>query len=343
MASPMVEELLTLKKVDLMQVAIHYKVAEVKSTWRKSEMLKAIIQWLVEEDDVLPLDALRSMPGVSQENQDPAEKLRLKELELEIAKVELEKEQVLLRRGRESAEKREEIRQGQSGFDVAKHARLVPVFEEDDVEKYFLYFEKVAVSFDWPKEKWSHLLQSQLKGKARDAYSALSVEEAGKYDTVKAAILRSYELVPEAYRQQFRRLKVAESQTHLEFARQKEQLFERWSVSMNVKSLKDLREIILLEEFKRSVHVDVRTHLEEREVRTLSEAARIADDFVLTHKSTSKVLGKMKKGGKWHKNKSESNDKSEVKTQSKEKQKRLASENALHVTRQDISRPVVLC
>ena len=196
---------------------------------------------------------------------------------------------MLLRRGRESAEEREEIRQVQSNFDAAKHVRLVPVFEEENVEKYFLYFEKVAVSFDWPKEKWSHLLQSQLKGKARDAYSALSVEEAGKYDTVKAAILRSYELVPEAYRQQFRRLKVAESQTHLEFARQKERLFERWSVSMNVKSLKDLREIILLEEFKRSVHVDVRTHLEEREIRTLSEAARIADDFVLTHKSTSKV------------------------------------------------------
>ena len=74
MESPTVEELLTLKKVDLMQVAIHYKVAEVKSNWRKSEMLKAIIQWLMEDDDVLPLDALRSMPGVSQENQDPAEK-----------------------------------------------------------------------------------------------------------------------------------------------------------------------------------------------------------------------------------------------------------------------------
>ena len=131
----------------------------------------------------------------------------MKELELEIAKIELEKEQVLLKRERESAEKREEIRQVQSGFDVAKHAKLVPVFEEDDVEKHFLYFEKLAVSFDWPKEKWSHLLQSQLKGKARDAYSALSVEEAGNYDTLKAAILRSYELVPEAYRQQFRRLK----------------------------------------------------------------------------------------------------------------------------------------
>ncbi len=45
------------------------------------------------------------------------------------------------------------------------------------------------------------LLQCVLVGKAQEAYFSLSVEESLDYEQVKAAILRIYELVPEAYRQ----------------------------------------------------------------------------------------------------------------------------------------------
>ncbi len=41
-------------------------------------------------------------------------------------------------------------------------------------------------------------------GKALEVFSALSVEDSLNYDTVKLAILRACELVPEAYRQKFR-------------------------------------------------------------------------------------------------------------------------------------------
>ena len=64
--------------------------------------MKAIIQWLVEEEDVLPLDALNSMPGASQGKENAEEKLRLKELELEIAKVELERERASSSKERKS-------------------------------------------------------------------------------------------------------------------------------------------------------------------------------------------------------------------------------------------------
>ncbi|KAI2665316.1 Transposon Ty3-I Gag-Pol polyprotein [Labeo rohita] len=43
----------------------------------------------------------------------------------------------------------------------------------------------------------------KLVGKALEVYSTLSLEESLKYDSVKSAILRAYELVPEAYRQKF--------------------------------------------------------------------------------------------------------------------------------------------
>ena len=45
-----------------------------------------------------------------------------------------------------------------------------------------------------------------------------------------------------------------------------------------------LRELILLEEFKRCVNDDVKTHLDDHKIHTLSEAAIVADDYSLTHK-----------------------------------------------------------
>ena len=36
-------------------------------------------------------------------------------------------------------------------FDVTKHIRLVPPFQEKEVDKYFLHFEKVAENLNWQK------------------------------------------------------------------------------------------------------------------------------------------------------------------------------------------------
>ena len=43
-------------------------------------------------------------------------------------------------------------------FDITKHIRLVPPFQEKEVDKYFLHFEKVAENLKWPKELWTLLL-----------------------------------------------------------------------------------------------------------------------------------------------------------------------------------------
>ena len=90
-----------------------------------------------------------------------------------------------------------------SAFDPARNIRLVPPFQEK-VDKYFAHFEKVADSLNWPKESWVLLLQSVLVGKAQEIYGSLSVEQSSNYEHVKEAILKAYELVPEAYRQKFR-------------------------------------------------------------------------------------------------------------------------------------------
>ena len=121
-----------------------------------------------------------------------------------------------------------------SAFDTARNIRLVPPFQEKEVDKYFAHFEKVADSLNWPKESWVLLLQSVLVGKAQEIYGSLSVEQSSNYEHVKEAILKAYELVPEAYRQKFRNYLKYDSKTHVEFAREKENLFNRWCHSKKI-------------------------------------------------------------------------------------------------------------
>ena len=187
-------------------------------------------------------------------------------------------------------------------FDATKNIRLVPKFQETEVDKYFLHFEKIAESLKWPKESWTLLLQSVFIGKAREIYSSLSIEQCHSYDVVKKAVLKAYELVPEAYRQRFRSAKKETNQTHVEFARVQEQMLDRWLSSKNVNNeFKQLRELVLIEQFKGCIHADIKTHLDERDINNLEDAATTADDFALTHKLSTNNTGGPNKFNQHHK------------------------------------------
>ena len=73
----------------------------------------------------------------------------------------------------------------------------------------------------------------------------------------------------------------------MDFARTKEQLFDRWCSSKKVGSdHANLRQPFLVEEFKRCINSDVTAFLDEKEVETLDLAARLADDYSLTYKAS---------------------------------------------------------
>ncbi|KAL5008571.1 hypothetical protein ScPMuIL_014152, partial [Solemya velum] len=79
--------------------------------------------------------------------------------------------------------------------------------------------------------------------------------EISNYQVVKKAILKAYELVPGAYRQKFRNSRKRDEQTHVEFAREKEQLFNRWCDSKEIdEDFGKLRQLLLIEEFKRFMY-----------------------------------------------------------------------------------------
>ena len=170
-------------------------------------------------------------------------------------------------------------------FDASKYVKFVPPFIEKDVDKYFLLFEKVAKDLNWPLDKYTILLQSALKGKASETFTALSPEQTSDYQFVKESILKAYQLIPEAYRQKFRNYKKEGDKTHVEFGREKERLLDRWCASEEIrKDYERLRQMILLEEFKNCVHPAIKNYIAEQKASTLSKAAEMADEYFLSHK-----------------------------------------------------------
>ncbi|KAK7166228.1 hypothetical protein R3I93_006107 [Phoxinus phoxinus] len=170
-------------------------------------------------------------------------------------------------------------------FDVAKNISIVPPFREKEVEAYFQAFERVAVALRWPNEVWALMLQCKLSGKAQEVCASLSLEESVQYDAVKTAILRAYELVPEHYRQRFRSTKKGTSQTYVEFVREKGILFDRWIKACKVTDYNSLRELLLIEEFKNCVPERTALYLNEQKVSTVQQAAVLADEYALMHKT----------------------------------------------------------
>lgn len=176
--------------------------------------------------------------------------------------------------------------QSAANFDVVGNLRLLPKFSEREPESFFSLFEHIADAHNWPDSARTLMLQCVLTGRAQEAYSALSDAESQKYHFFKSAVLKAYELVLEAYRQQFRTWKISEKQSHLEFARDLTNHFTCSCSASGVDHFEGLCDLTVFEQFKNSVPVCVATYLSVQQAQNVAEAAALADDYVLMHRGS---------------------------------------------------------
>ena len=287
---PSMEKLERLRKSEIIKIGEKLEL-NVQNSMRKHELVIKIARHMVDENvfeeavlEELPTEMIRMTPEEIE-----LEKIKIQaQMELQRNKMELEKIKIqqetrlrevdLAIRGR---------KESHDSFEVAKQARLVPKFEEANVDGYFAHFERTALNLGWPKECWSMLLQTVLTGKAQRAYATLPTENCADYDLVKAAVLKSFELVPEAYRQKFRTQRKTENQSYVEFLREKENALDKWCDSKRIDGdAEKLRQLILAEEFLNCVPEEVRVHLSERKTDVTYEMAALADEYILTHRKT---------------------------------------------------------
>lgn len=118
---------------------------------------------------------------------------------------------------------------------------------------------------------------------SQQVYSALSAVEIHIYEYVKTSLLTIDERVPESYRQQSRSLWREPNRTHMEFVRDLGWLSNRWRMSAEVNTLDDLINVVLLDRFSNTLPDIVVTNIAERNVKTASQAAVLADERELVN------------------------------------------------------------
>lgn len=129
---------------------------------------------------------------------------REKDLQMELQVVNAELEQ-----SKRDTQDRQRQREHEVRFDVSKCLKIMPRFCAESPDIFFEACERIATERSWPKEEWVTLVCRELTGKGQEAYISLGFVDSSEYDTVKKAVLRAYDLVPEAYRQQFRHAKLS--------------------------------------------------------------------------------------------------------------------------------------
>ncbi|KAJ8036638.1 hypothetical protein HOLleu_20674 [Holothuria leucospilota] len=169
---------------------------------RKDEIKRYVLEYLVDES-ILPITVLETAITVPTDNTFELKRLeiemnkeiRLKEMEREREREEREMQmqmqkekeeremQMQMQREKEAREHEFRLKQLELGvikgsdpkigldtgglFDVSKHVKFVPKFQEDNVEKFFNHFEKLGEQLKWPRDKWSILIQSNFTGKLK--------------------------------------------------------------------------------------------------------------------------------------------------------------------------------
>lgn len=308
MSKPTIQQFDAFRKKDLIQIAEILKVSVVSSAPKqvvKAEVYaKLVEQGFLSADGEIEKSVCETAETDLTSQSDPLLLLKVKEVELQIKRQEHENRMLHLRELEMVHKEKERERAFTASpsvvtpvhasmpspiqpaavnlFDPSKYIKLVPPFRESEADAYFIAFERIAAKLNWPKDMWGLMLQCSLVGKAQEVCSALPIEESLNYDLVKAAVLRVYELVPEAYRQKFRNYTKSAKQTFVQFARDKRALLEKWCAASKTTTFEQFQELILLEDFKNCFSDNLVIYLNEQKVKSLSEAAVLADEYILT-------------------------------------------------------------
>src|ERR1043165_9420846 len=178
-----------------------------------------------------------------------------------------------------------------SRFNISSAVKFVPRFDDSNLEHYLQAFEKAMELHQFPKDKWSALIHTKLTGKALQIFGELSLEQCKDYEVVKQALLIAYARVPEYYRKRFREMTKGHLETYSNFAHRLSIPFESWLEGEDALSnVEKALEVFKLEQFVHCLPVDLHRWIVERKVSSLTEAARMADEYDLLGKPFKKAF-----------------------------------------------------
>ena len=98
--------------------------------------------------------------------------------------------------------------------------------------------------------------------------------------------------MPEVYREKFRSIKKDNTVTFTLVAFRLETSFKRWIRSLNVTKFDELKQVVLIEQYMSCLPDDIRIWLLDRNPTTLSDAAKLSDEYTAVHKNHASLLPK---------------------------------------------------
>lgn len=305
---PSYQQLLNISKDDWISIAGHYHIpVNVQCT---KEVLKNVIVEKLVECEVLPREAEEVMTPIGLNSDQSSgkgcgdsktahENLEWERLQLEKLQLQLQHEQKIRQlEVRELEIKanlnlKEQESKFQIRFDPVKATKLLPSFDESDLDGYFQTFERLADKHHWPEEDWLTVLIPKLSGKALKVFNSL--DQPDDYFTVKENILNAYQITPDGYRQKFRHRTKSHTETYVEFAHEITRLCNKWLKATKVTTFDQLLNLIVSEQFKKTLPFELLRYIEEKGETEVDKVAKSADAYsllLLSLKSTRPREGK---------------------------------------------------
>ncbi|XP_073801140.1 uncharacterized protein [Danio rerio] len=161
---------------------------------------------------------------------------------------------------------------------------LPPFQMGDDMENYLRRFERLAQTWQWPKEQWSCRLVPLLTGRALEAYLAMDEVSADNYLQLKDSLLQKFNVSAESYRQRFRAASTPEGESPTETYYRLKHLYQRW-IRPDIHSVEEIGEQIILEQLLRVMKPEARIWVKQHEPSTGLAAAQLAQQYANAHRS----------------------------------------------------------
>ncbi|XP_071493976.1 uncharacterized protein [Diadema antillarum] len=159
----------------------------------------------------------------------------------------------------------------------------LPLFQEDkdNIDAYLQRFERYAKNQNWPTTDWALNLSTLLTGKALDVHSRLSSAESNDYDTLKHALLKSFQLTAEGFRSKFFSGKPTTGETASQYANRLENYLNRWvSLSGIEHTFEELADLLLREQLISGCHRELAIFLKERQPETSKDVVKLAEQYL---------------------------------------------------------------
>ena len=169
-----------------------------------------------------------------------------------------------------------------AGRQKAKSPKLPPFCDtRDNIDSYLQRFERYAQTQSWPTEDWAISLSALLTGKALDVYTRLPLTDLNNYDKLKLALLKRFQLTADGFHNKFFSAKPEAGETGHQYAARLENYFDRWIALSGInQSFKELKDILLREQYMDSCHRDLTLFLKERQPKSMSDTTNLADQYL---------------------------------------------------------------